>query len=336
MAVAFQDYYETLGLDRNATEEDVHRAYRKLARQYHPDINKAPDASEKFKQINEAYEVLRDPEKRSRYDQLGPNWRAGEPFTPPPGAENVDVRFGGFGDLGGSDFSDFFKAFFGEMGGFRRGGFRQGGVDFGTGPRATAQDWPPQGNRPRKGSDEEAEIEITLEEAARGAKKSVELEKMIPGGNGQLRPERSSYGVSIPPGVTDGSRIRLGGQGGRGLGGGASGDLFLRVRLRPDPRFRVEDHDLRTRIDVAPWEAALGARVDVPTLTGTVTMRVPPGTPSGQTLRLRGKGLPRRKGAAGDLLAEVRIVVPKTLSDRERELFEQLARDSQFRPREIG
>lgn len=329
MAVTFQDYYETLGLDRNAAEDDVDRAYRKLARQYHPDINKAPDAAERFKQVNEAYEVLRDPEKRRRYDKLGRNWQSGEPFTPPPGSENVDVRFGDFGDRGGGDFSDFFKAFFGDLGGVRRGGF-----DFGTGPRPTAQDWTPRGPRPRKGSNEEAEIEITLEEAARGARKSIELERMVPGDNGRLRPERSSYSVSIPSGVTEGSKIRLGGQGGKGTGGGSAGDLFLRVRLRPDPRFRVEGHNLRTRVDVAPWEAALGARVDVSTLEGTVTMRVPPGTQSGQTLRLRGKGLPRQKGGTGDLLAEVRIVVPKTLNSRERELFEQLARDSRFEPRE--
>jgi curved DNA-binding protein len=330
MAVTFQDYYEVLGLPRDASKEDIDREYRKLARQYHPDVSKAPDSAEKFKQVNEAYEVLRDPEKRRRYDQLGRNWQSGQPFTPPPGAENVDVRFGDFGGAGGGDFSDFFKTIFGGGGGFQTGGFQGRGFDFGTAQperagRGTA--WS------RRGSDEEATIEISLEEAARGVKKTVELERTVPGDNGRLRPERARYDVNVPPGVTEGSRIRLGGQGGKGSGGGESGDLFLRIHLRPDPRFRLDGHDLHTRVDVAPWEAALGTKVDVPTLADTVTMRIPAGTQSGQTLRLRGKGLPRRQGKAGDLMAEVRIVVPKTLTNRERELFEQLARDSQFRPR---
>jgi curved DNA-binding protein len=328
MAVTFQDYYETLGLKRNATEDQVHKAYRKLARQYHPDINKAPDAAEKFKQVNEAYEVLRDPEKRRRYDQLGRDWRSGEPFTP-PGAENVDIHFKDLGGFGDGGFSDFFKAFFDD-----RRGFGPDESSFGPRRRASTEDWSRQTAWPRKASNEEAEIEITLEEAARGAKKSIQLERMVPGDHGRLRPEQSSYTVTIPAGVTEGSIIRLAGQGGKGTHGGPPGDLLLRVRLRPDPRFHVEGHNLRTRVDVTPWEAALGARVDIPTLDGTVTLRVPPGTQSGQTLRLRGKGLPRRRGDAGDLLADIRIAVPKTLSSRERELFEELARDSQFRPRE--
>jgi curved DNA-binding protein len=227
----------------------------------------------------------------------------------------VEIHFGDLGDMGG-DFSDFFKAVFGGAEGLRGGEF-----DFGT-------------PRQRRGANEEAEIEITLEEAARGTKKTVGLERIVPGDNGRLLPERSSYTVSIPRGVTEGSRIRLGGQGGKGTGGGQRGDLFLRVHLRPDPRFQVEGHNLRTRLDLAPWEAALGARIDVPALEKTVTVRVPPGTQSGQTLRLRGKGLPRRQGEPGDLLAEVRIVTPKTLTARERELFEQLGRESQFRPRD--
>lgn len=328
MAVKFQDYYETLGVDRKASDEEIDRAYRKHARQYHPDINKSPDAAEKFKQVNEAYEVLSDPEKRRRYDQLGPNWQAGEPFTPPPGGGRADVHFGDVGDIGG-DFSDFFKAFFGDVGGFGRAGF-----DFGGGRRhAGAQGRSPQPDRSAAGHDEEAEIEITLEEAARGGKKSIVLEKMVPGENGQLRPRHTSYDVTIPRGVTEGSKIRLSGQGGKRAAGAPAGDLLLRVHIRPDPRFRLEGHNLRTRVDVAPWEAALGARVDVATLAEAVTMHVPPGTQSGQTLRLRGKGMPRRKGEPGDLLADVRIVVPQELSVRERELFEQLAQESQFRPR---
>lgn len=321
MAVTFQDYYEVLGVPRDASKADIDREYRKLARQYHPDVSKAPDAAEKFKQVNEAYEVLSDPEKRRQYDQLGRNWESGQPFTPPPGADNVEVRFGDPGDFAGGDFSDFFKTIFGG------GGFRGRGFDFGDAQGGRGA------SRPRRGSDEEATIDISLEEAARGVRKTVELERTGPLNNGRLRPERTHYDVNIPSGVTEGSRIRLGGQGGKGTGGGESGDLFLRVHLRPDHRFRVDGHNLYTRVEVAPWEAALGAKVDVPALEKTLTLQIPPGTQSGQTLRLRGKGLPRRQGQPGDLLAEVRIVVPKTLTARERELFEQLARDSQFRPR---
>jgi curved DNA-binding protein len=319
MPVQFQDYYETLGIDRGASEEDIHRAYRKLARQYHPDISKTPDAEEKFKQATEAYEVLKDPEKRRRYDQLGRNWQAGQEFRPPPGFEEAEVRFGDAGDLG--DFSDFFRTMFGDLGGFETGFGRRR-------PRGPTVR--------RRGSDQEAEIEITLEEAAHGARKTIELERLAPRANGSVRPERLSYQVTVPPGVSEGSRIRLSGQGGQGSGGGEAGDLYLRIHLKPDPRFQVHGHDLQTTLDLSPWEAALGTQIEVPTLAGAARLTIPPGTQTGQTLRLRGKGLPRRRGGPGDLLVKVRIVVPKDLSPRERELFARLARESSFRPRANG
>jgi curved DNA-binding protein len=283
--VGATDYYEALGVDRNAGEEDIRRAYRRLARQYHPDVNKEPGAEDRFKEISEAYEVLRDSEKRAEYDRGGRTRTAG----PPPGAgfggggfEDVRVDFGG-----ADDFGDIFESFFAGRGG--RAGFRD--------------------RAPRR-SDHEAELELSLEEAARGGRRRITL------GDGR------GYEVNIPAGVRDGQRIRLAGEGENG------GDLFLRVRLRPHPRFRVEGRDLRTDLPVTPWEAALGAEVEVPTLTGTTRVKVPPGTSTGRTLRMRGEGL-----AGGDLYAEVKIMIPPKPNKRERELFEELAKASKFNPR---
>lgn len=296
MAVAFRDYYDVLGVPRGASNEDIRRAYRKLARQYHPDVNKEAGAEDRFKEISEAYEVLRDDEKRERYDRLGANWKAGQDvsgasgFDGSEGFGNGGVQFD-FGD--GADFSDFFEGMFG-----RRGGRARGFEGFST-----------------RGGDHEAVLELSLEEAAAGGRRKLNI-----GGR--------DYDVDIPPGVRDGQRIRLAGQGGSGTGGGPAGDLYLRVRLRPHPLFRVDGRDLTTDLPVAPWEAALGATVDVPTLNGTAKVKVPPGSSSGARLRLRGEGL-----AGGDLYARIRIDVPKKLSKKERELFEQLAEVSKFNPR---
>ena len=313
----FRDYYKTLGVDRNASKEDIRSAYRKLARKHHPDVNKSPQAEDKFKQINEAYEVLKDDEKRKRYDAFGQNWKHGQDFQwPPPGGEQQYTYEGNAEEFAG--FSDFFQSIFGgAFGRGPRGGF--GGM------RETI--WK------QRGSNHEAHIEITLAEAAHGTTKQIELEKVTAGPDGNPWTERVAYEVKIPAGVTKGSKIRLSGQGGQGIGGGASGDLYLRIHLRPDPRFRVNGHNLETHLDLAPWEAALGADVSITTLNGAVKLKVPPGTMSGTTLRLREKGLPRRKGAPGDLLVTTRIVVPKNLTSRERELFETLAAESRFKPR---
>lgn len=305
MPVTYKDYYSVLGVPRTASEEEIRKAFRKKARELHPDVNKTPGAEERYKELNEAYEVLKDPEKRKRYDTLGANWRQGEPFTPPPGWEGGGMPFGQGG--GGFDFSDFFRTIFGGMGDFEE--VRAGG-------RGT--------RRPARGQDTEAEIEVSLEEAARGGSRHVALE--TPSG-------RKDYDITIPKGVAEGTRIRLSGQGSPGRGGGPVGDLYLKVHLKSDPRFTVDCHNLRTTLDLAPWEAALGAEVSVPTLDGTVTLRVPPGISSGQTLRLRDKGLPTRGGSVGDLLVTVRIVTPKNPSDRERELWKALAEASGFEPR---
>ncbi|MEA2472555.1 MAG: curved DNA-binding protein [Thermoleophilaceae bacterium] len=305
MAVGYRDYYEVLGVPRDASTEDIRRAYRKLARQYHPDVSKEDDAEERFKEVSEAYEVLRDDEKRERYDRLGANWKSGQDVSGAEGFEGFN-GFGGEGvrvDFGGGDFSDFFESFFGGRGAPGRGARARGGSGGFEGFST-------------RGGDHEATLELSLVEAARGGRRKITL------GDGR------DYQVDIPAGVTDGQRIRLAGQGGEGMGGGPAGDLFLRVRVKPDRRFRVEGRDLHTDLPVAPWEAALGATVEVPTLDGSSRVKVPPGSSCGRRLRLRGQGL-----GSGDLYARVRIDVPKELAKEERELFERLAEVSSFDPR---
>ena len=335
MAVKFQDYYQTLGVKRDASTDEIRRAFRKLARLYHPDVSKAPQAAEKFKQANEAYEVLGDPEKRQRYDQLGADWKTGQDFRPPPDWENMDFEFRGadggrgFSFKPGGQFSDFFETFFGRVGG---AGGQQGGrgrADGGGGAESMFEEMFGGGGRgagPRAGARPQAvqsEISITLEEAARGTTRRLTLQ----GPDGQR-----TLDVDVPAGVTNGSKLRLKGQGGPGV------DVMLKVNISTHPRFTVRGHDLTTPLPVSPWEAALGAKVNVPTLDGDVTMTLPAGTPSGRKLRLKGRGMPKRgaKGKdaeRGDLFAEVRLVVPESLSDEERELFENLREASTFDPR---
>jgi curved DNA-binding protein len=321
MAVGYRDYYETLGVDRSASEEDIRRAYRTLARRYHPDVNKAPEAEDRFKEISEAYEVLRDPEKRERYDRLGANWRAGEDVSGASGFEGFrGGNGGGFQDVsfdfGDGDFSDFFDSVFGARG---VGGARGAGGARGTGGARGARGRA----RPRRGSDHEATVELSLEEAARGGKRKIALA------------DGRDYEVTIPAGVTDGQRIRLAGEGDPGAGESAAGDLYLRVRIKPHPRFRLDGRNIHVDLPVAPWEAALGAQIPVPTLTGASRVKVPPGSSSDRRLRLRGEGMPGPRGAKGDLYARVKIMVPPSPTREEREAFEHLAEVSDFNPREV-
>jgi curved DNA-binding protein len=314
MPVAFRDYYEILGVERGASADEIRRAYRTLARKHHPDVNKEEGAEDRFKEISEAYEVLRDPEKRARYDRLGANWRAGQDVSGSPGFDESSgfEGFEGFGgregfgdigfDFGGDEFSDFFSGLFGRRGRARRSNGSAAGFSL-------------------RGGDREAVLELTLEEVATGGKRRISLA------------DGRSFEVNIPRGVRDGQRIRLAGEGEQGIGGGPPGDLFLRVRVAPHPRFRVEGRDLYTDLPVAPWEAALGATVEVRTLTGNANVRVPAGSSSDRRLRLRGEGLPDAQGRPGDLYAVVKIRVPAKLTPTERELFEKLAAESHFDPR---
>ena len=307
----YKDYYKALGVSKTATQKEIQAAYRKLARKMHPDVNKKPDAEESFKAINEAYEVLKDPEKRQRYDALGANWREGQSYSPPPGWENVQFDFG----EGAGSFSDFFQDLFGR----RAAGNRT---------RAERPEWA------MRGSDQETDIELTLEEAYHGATKTLRLQQLEPEGSNWV-PKIKELNVHIPAGVSEGKRIRLAGQGGPGSGG-PNGDLYLRVHILPHSIFTLNGADLENEILISPWEAALGTRVEMATMTGPVTLTIPPGVQSGQKLRLRGKGMPASKGWFGDLYAVIKIAVPKQLSERERELFEELSRVSEFTPRVTG
>ena len=327
MAVKYKDYYEILGVSRTATQEEIKTAFRKLARKYHPDVNKAAGAEDKFKEINEANEVLSDKEKRSRYDRLGSAWQNGEEFTPPNGWGHSGGRPGGVTGAEFSDFSDFFESLFG--GNFNpRGGAGGFGGRGGGARRGVPRDVP--------GEDQEYRIHIPLEDAMRGAERTIGMEVQELGEDGRVHTRRRNFDVKIPKGINTGQKIRLSGQGSPGTGKAPPGDLYLTVELDPHDKFRVDGHDLHTDLAVAPWEAALGAKISLQTLTGELSISIPPGTSSGQKLRLRGKGLPNPRGEDGDLYAHIRIMTPKTLSKKEKDAWEKLANDSTFNPRESG
>ena len=311
MAVKFKDYYETLGLSRGATDDQIRTAYRKLARKHHPDVNPGDkSAEEKFKEINEAYSVLSDPQKRKQYDALGADWKAGAEFRPPPGwSREARVDFGDLGGMG--DFSDFFESMFGATRGHGATGRGREGAGFAA-----------------RGRDLETQIHIPLEEAHRGATRTIAVR--TPDGN------QRTIRINIPAGVSDGELLHVPNEGGAGAGGARSGDLFVTVRVDPHPLFHVLDNgDVQVDLPVAPWEAALGARVRTPTLDGPVDLTIPPNTQAGQRLRLRGQGMSRQGGGHGDEYVRVRIVNPPSLSTRERELFQQLASESRFDPRQL-
>jgi curved DNA-binding protein len=314
-----RDYYDVLGVSRDAGPEELQQAFRRLARANHPDVNKDPGAEERFKEINEAYSALSDPELRKRYDRFGDDFRR----VPEDWEERVGAGAGGFGRRSGRRPRTTWTAEGADVGGgFDGAGFE--GIDiedllggmFGRG----------RGQRVARaaGADQEAELPLTVEEAYHGGRKEITL-------NGPDGPR--SYTVTIPPGVNDGRRIRLAGEGGRGFGDGSAGDLYLVVRLLPHPLFRVQGRNVHVDLKLAPWEAALGATVPVATPAGETKVTVPRGSSSGRRLRLRGQGMPDPAGHPGDLFAEIRIMVPPRLSKRERELFSELASSSTFDPR---
>jgi curved DNA-binding protein len=329
MPVQYRDYYEVLGVPRSASDVDIKKAFRKLAREHHPDVAKdKKKAEEKFKELNEAYEVLGDAAKRKKYDELGANWKSGAEFRPPPGWESFSSGrgFRSTGpagqefefQFGGTGFSDFFEQLFGSrarggMGGM--GGARGFGGHTGSGEEDITE----------RGRDIEGDIMVTLEEAMRGSVRSVTV---------RHNSRAETHQVKIPAGVTEGQRLRVTGRGEAGSGGGAAGDLYLRVRLARHPDFAVEDHNLIYEAELAPWEAVLGASVSVPTIGDRVNIKIPSGTQNGQKLRLRGRGLPQRGGGQGDLIVVARIEVPPRVTDSERKLWEQLARESGFNPRD--
>src|SRR2546423_6545399 len=300
----YKDYYKTLGVERGASDEDIKKAYRKLARKYHPDVSKEPNAKERFQEVGEAYETLKDKEKRAAYDSLGSH-RPGQDFRPPP---DWYQRFGGAGaeeeNLGGIDLSDLYESLaarFGEgRGGARTYNCRRGNVKL-------------------RGEDYEGSFTLSLEEAAQGVERELEF-------------DGRSIRVRIPRGATDGERLRLAGKGGPGANGGTPGDLYLNITLRPHPLYKVSGHDLELEVPLTPSEAALGAEVEIPTLGGRVAVKVPAGSASGQRLRITGKGLPKPKSGAGDLYARLNIVVPGSLTEQEKKIYEALRRASRFNP----
>lgn len=301
-----RNFYQMLGVSKGASQDEIQKAYRKLARKYHPDINQTPEGEEKFKALGEAYEVLKDPERRKYYDRFGSNWKAAQNAGIDPNdsrARGGGFHGGGFpgGGFpgGGGDFGDIFESFLGGQGFGGFGGGRHAG--------------------PRAGADHRADITVSLDDVYRGATREITLQPSD--GRSGLR----TFKVTIPAGTTDGKVLRLAGQGGAGRAGGARGNLLLTVRVASHPVFQADGHDLTVKVSLQPWQAALGAKVEVPTLDGPVTMKIPAGVQGGQRLRLRGKGLPRKGKTPGDLFAQIQIAIPKTLSARERELYQHLA-----------
>ena len=304
----FRDYYSLLGVDRSASADEIKRAYRKLARKYHPDVSKAEDAELRMKEVNEAYAVLSDPERRAAYDRLGREYRAGQEFRPPPDWDaGFEFSGGGFGPAGPGDFSDFFSTLFGGLGHGRRAHFHE------------------------RGEDHHAKVVIDLDDAFRGATREITLRTPQLDASGHVALHERTLKVQIPRGVRDGQHIRLAGQGMPGAGGGPAGDLYLEVHFRPHPRYRVDGRDVYETVPVAPWEAALGAEIDVPTPAGTVSVKVPAGSQSGRKLRLKGRGIPGQP--AGDLYLVLEVVLPPADSDKARELYETMARELAFDPR---
>lgn len=311
----YKDYYKTLGVEKTASADEIKKRYRILARKYHPDVSKEPNAEEKFKEMREAYDVLKDPEKRKAYDQLGSNWRQGTEFKPPPGWEFHTGNAGGREDFDTSGFSDFFENLFGARG-MGGGGRRRQQADFS-----------------QRGQDQHSKIIITLPEAYTGTERLIQLqEPEMDANTGQIKLKTRSLKVKIPAGVNNGQQIRLTGQGQKGLGGGPNGDLYLEIIIQDHPLFMVKDRDIYLNLPVAPWEAALGAKIGVPTLGGIVEMTIPAFSQTGSKLRLKGRGLPG--SPSGDQYITLAVHIPEPKTESQRQLFTTMAQEMNFNPRE--
>ncbi|HKJ22078.1 MAG TPA: DnaJ C-terminal domain-containing protein [Gammaproteobacteria bacterium] len=308
----YKDYYQIMGVARDATQDEIKRAYRKLARKYHPDVSKEPEAEARFKELGEAYEVLKDPEKRAAYDQLGADWKAGQDFRPPPGwDQGFEFHGGGYTDADAFGFSDFFESLFGRAG-FAQGARARAGVH-------------------ARGEDTHAKVLIDVDDAYHGATRTLTLRHSELGADGRPHLKERTLNVRIPKGVRQGQHIRLAGQGGPGLGKGGAGDLYLEVAFRPHPLYKVEGRDVYLDLPAAPWEAALGATVKAPTPTGAVDLKVPPESAAGRKLRLKGRGIPGDQ--PGDLYVVLSIALPAADSEAAKEAYREMARTLNFNPR---
>jgi curved DNA-binding protein len=310
--VEYKDYYKIIGVKRDASQDEIKRAYRKLARKYHPDVSKEKEAEARFKEVGEAYEVLKDPEKRAAYDHLGANYKAGQEFHPPPNWDSgFEFRGGGFTEAGKAGFSDFFEELFGQQG---YGGHAAYRSQFSA-----------------RGQDHHAKIVVDLEDSFHGAVRSVSLQSPELDQHGQIRLINRTLNVKIPKGIKEGQQIRLVGQGTPGTGQGAKGDLYLEIHFRPHPFYRADGRDLHMQLPVTPWEAALGATVKTPTPEGTVDLKIPAGSNSGKKLRLKGRGIPGNP--AGDFYVTLSVVTPPANSEQDRALYKEMASKLAFNPR---
>jgi curved DNA-binding protein len=319
----FRDYYEVMGVARDATQDEIKRAYRKLARKYHPDVSKETDSEDLFKEVGEAYEVLKDPEKRAAYDQLGANWKGGQDFRPPPGWDEGfefsgggspgNGGFSGAGGLSGEQFSDFFETLFGQGHGQARGG-QAGGRNYNV-----------------RGEDRHARIQVDFRDSYTGVQRPITLHVPEVTADGHVVTKEKTLNVRIPQGIRDGQKIRLAGQGGPGREQGKAGDLFLQIEFRPDRRYRIDGADVTLNLPVTPWEAALGATIAVPIPSGNVELKIPSGSGQGDKLRLKSKGLPSK--TPGDLYVLLDIQLPPADSDAARALYEKMSQEMPFNPR---
>lgn len=329
----YKDYYKILNVDKKASEAEIKQAYRRLARKFHPDVSKEKNAEEQFKNVKEAYEVLKDPAKRQAYDQLGSNWQAGQEFRPPPGWEGGNFRYSSgepgdfsYEDLGGGGFSDFFSQLFGggrsrtrkAQSGFQGHQHQGGAFDF--------QEFQ------QRGRDQHAKVNLSLEEAFRGGSKTIHLQIPEMDSSGRIQHKTRTLKITIPAGATTGQQLRLTGQGEPGINGGPAGDLYVELHLEPHHLFSVQGKDIYLTLPVTPWEAALGAQIKVPTLGGSVDLKLQPGSQTGQKLRLKGRGLPS-KHTPGDQYAIVQILTPPAQTDAQRQVYQNMATILPFNPR---